>query len=65
MAATGHEFAETAALLAVMNEDDERLTELLDGMLPGELAALARQCESLSWLCRLQIRTNPRTGQEG
>jgi len=41
------QYAETAALLAVMEEDDVKLQELLDDMLPGELLAFRRQVFTL------------------
>lgn len=56
----GHpQFAETAALLAVMDEDDERLTELLDDMLPNEMNEFAQQLERL--LRQLYARLRPIT----
>lgn len=40
-------YVETEALLAVMNEDDERLFNVLDRMLPNELATLRDQALEL------------------
>lgn len=41
-------YTETEALLAVMNEDDERLKSVLDGLLPGEIRELYQQVGKLS-----------------
>jgi hypothetical protein len=40
-------YVETEALLAVMNEDDERLQSLLDGMYRRELSEFAAQAQKL------------------
>lgn len=56
MSGTRTEFAETAALMAVLEEDDERLGEVLTGMLPGELHDLAAACEELADEARSTIR---------
>jgi hypothetical protein len=44
---SGEQFAETAALLAYMEDDHDKLSELLEDMLPGELAALALTLDGL------------------
>lgn len=40
-------YVETEALLAVMNDDEGRLAELLGGMFPGELDDLVRTASAL------------------
>ena len=45
------QFAETAALIAVMNDDEEELDRLLDGLLDGELMSLYRHAEALRDQC--------------
>jgi hypothetical protein len=44
---SAQEFAETAALVASMEGDVERLAGLHDDMLPGELLEFSRQLEAL------------------
>jgi hypothetical protein len=45
-------YVETEALLAVLNDDEERLAGVLDDMTPGELDQLARHARHLAWSCR-------------
>lgn len=49
-------YAETEAFLAVMNQDDERLAELLADMLPGELFTLREQAYRLFAAARDEYR---------
>ena len=60
MSGTRTEFAETAALMAVLDEDDDRLDDLLAGMLPGELQALAAACDTLAYFARRYARITRR-----
>lgn len=41
------QFVETAALLAVLEEDDDELQRLIRGMYPRERRALAEACDTL------------------
>jgi hypothetical protein len=57
-------YTETEALLAVMNEDDERLSDLLGEMTHNELTELRSQTYSLFRACSNAVTTrrvqNPR-----
>lgn len=44
---TAADYAETAALLAYLEDDHDKLSDLLEDMLPGELAALALTLDGL------------------
>lgn len=56
-------YTETEALLAVMNDDDERLAELLAGMLSVELATLRNQAFRLYAAARGQLNEAARETQ--
>lgn len=54
-------YTETEALLAVMNDDTERLEALLDDMLPGEISALHEQVLTLDAALRQRLTHTPLT----
>jgi hypothetical protein len=53
---SANEFAETAALVAVIEGNTGRLAELLAGMYRSELFDLASQCDELSNVARHALR---------
>ncbi|GAA4626751.1 hypothetical protein GCM10023196_036260 [Actinoallomurus vinaceus] len=57
--------AKTETLLAVMNEDDERLDQLVDEMLAGELRVLRDHAVGLRKAIDGRLRTpTPSTGED-
>jgi hypothetical protein len=58
-------YTETEALLAVLNDDSDRLAELLDEMLPNELAALRDQAGKLSLAASTSLYRRQTTPEEG
>ncbi len=54
-------YLETEALLAVLNDDERKLAQLLLGMTSHELRTLADNARHLSWTCHQVLQAKEET----